>query len=328
MLIYKYLDPKNDLAFKKIFGEEKHKRITISFLNAVCHLEGDAKIADLIFLHLKQTPEIDARKESIIDVLVRDEKGARYIIEMQVAKVKGFEKRAQYYAAKTYISHLGPGEGYENLKKVIFLAITSYTLFPNKEGYKSDHEILDANTHECDLKDFSFIFVELPKFNKKEGELFTLEDKWYYFLKHAEGGEDISEILADPDIREAHKVLESYYWTEEQLWEYQQVSLASHDARNALAAALEDGLAKGIEKGLARGKEEGLAEGMEKGLAEGMEKGLAEGTEKGRFEGTKSIVLNMLRQNMPLEDICSITGLELDEVLAIELESQNRRAPR
>ncbi len=303
MFIHKYLDPKNDLAFKKIFGEEKHKHITISFLNAICRLEKDEQITDLTFLHVKQTPEIDARKESIVDVLVRDAKGARYIIEMQVAKVKGFEKRAQYYAAKTYISHFGPGDRYENLKKVVFLAITSHELFPNKEGYKSDHGILDKETHECDLDGFSFIFIELPKFNKKENELFTLEDKWCYFLKHAEGREDISEILADPNIKEAHKVLESYYWSEDQLWEYEQVSLASQDAENALAAALEDGLAKG--------RQEGLAEGIEKGRLEG------------RLEGIKGVVLNMLAQNMALEDICRVTNLKPDEVLTIEQAAQS-----
>ncbi len=199
-MIKKYLDPKNDLAFKKIFGEEKHKNIPISFLNAVFNLEGVDRIEDLEFLNTVQPPEVEARKESIVDVLVRDKRGVKYIVEMQVAKIEGFEKRAQYYAAKTYCSHFNVGGPYGELKKVIFLAITSYEVFPDKpDQYKSDHVILDRESHQHDLKDFYFTFVELPKFTKKEHELTTLEDKWYYFLKHAEeSGEDGATPQREP----------------------------------------------------------------------------------------------------------------------------------
>jgi predicted transposase/invertase (TIGR01784 family) len=93
-----------------VFGAEKHKRIPIDFLNAVFHLTGKHKIISLEFLNTKQAPEIEARKESIVDVLVEDQSGVKYIIEMQVAKVEGFEKRAQYYAAKTYCAHFGAGK--------------------------------------------------------------------------------------------------------------------------------------------------------------------------------------------------------------------------
>jgi len=126
-MISRYLDPKNDCAFKKIFGQEKHKRIPIAFLNAVYHLKGEDKIVDLEFLNPIQPPEIAARKESIIDLMVRDQKGSKYVIEMQVAKIEGFEKRAQYYAAKTYCTHFNVGGEYTDLKRIIFLAITSYT---------------------------------------------------------------------------------------------------------------------------------------------------------------------------------------------------------
>ena len=176
-MLSRYLDPKNDYSFKKIFGEEKHKRIPINFLNAVLNLNSDKTIIDLEFLNPTQPPEVAARKESIVDVLVQDQKGMKYIVEMQVAKVEGFEKRAQYYAAKTYCAHFGKGKKYQNLKKVIFLAITDYIVFPKKNRYKSDHVILDNQSYEHDLKDFSFTFVELPKFVKTLDQLKTIEDK-------------------------------------------------------------------------------------------------------------------------------------------------------
>jgi predicted transposase/invertase (TIGR01784 family) len=245
----KYLDPKNDLAFKKIFGEEKHKRIPIAFLNAVFKLEGPDKIVDLDFLNTIQPPEIEARKESIVDVLVRDEKGCRYVIEMQSAKIAGFEKRAQFYAAKTYCAHFNVGGDYIDLKRVIFLALASYVVFPQKKHYKSNHVILDEETHENDLKDFSFTFVELPKFTKEPHELKTIEEQWYYFFKHAEETNDINAVLANnPEIREAYGVLERAQWTESELAAYDQIAMAIADARGAIIAAREEGMEKGMEK--------------------------------------------------------------------------------
>ena len=248
----RYLDPKNDVAFRKVFGEEKHKRIPIDFLNAVLGLEGDTKIIDLEFLNLKQTPEIDARKESIVDVMVRDKLGIKYIVEMQVAKMEGFEKRAQYYAAKTYCAHFGKGGKYHDLKKVIFLAITDYVVFPKKEGrYKSDHVILDTQSHEHDLKDFSFTFIELPKFNKKLKDLKSIEDKWYYFLKHADESDNIEEIIANhPEIKEAYDVLDRFHWSEEELQRYEKMIMNTADAQAILDAARNEGKAEGVKEGM------------------------------------------------------------------------------
>ena len=255
MFFQKYLDPKNDYAFKRVFGQEKHKEIPIAFLNAVFHLEGDDYIVDLQFLDSVQPPEIEARKESIVDVLVRDQKGSKYIIEMQVAKVQGFEKRAQFYAAKAYCSHFNAGGKYEDLKRVVFLAITDYEVFPEKEDYKSEHVILDTKTLEHDLKDFSFTFVELPKFKKLISELESIEDKWYYYLKHSIENREIVPALASvPEIVQAYHILETGQWTEAELRYYEKIAKASADAVAVMDAAISDAKAQGLAKGQAEGQ--------------------------------------------------------------------------
>ncbi|NSM56489.1 Rpn family recombination-promoting nuclease/putative transposase, partial [Wolbachia endosymbiont of Atemnus politus] len=134
------------------------------------------------FLNPILSPDIAVKKESIVDVLCRDSKGVQTIVEMQVARTTGFEKRAQYYAAKAYSSQANVGDQYQDLKEIIFIAITNFILFPDKPGYKSDHVILDKVNFEHDLKDFSFTFIELPKFNKKEDQLENIIEKWCYFL--------------------------------------------------------------------------------------------------------------------------------------------------
>ena len=281
-MISKYLDPKNDLAFKKVFGEEKHKRIPIAFLNAVFNLQAGDEIVDLEFLNTIQPPEVQARKESVVDVLVRDQKGTRYIVEMQVAKVEGFEKRAQFYAAKTYCSHFNKKNPYADLKKVVFLAITSYVAFPKKSNYKSDHIILDNKTLENDLEDFYFTFVELPKFNKSISELETMEDKWYYFLKHAEESNNIDAALAsNPEIKEAYGVLEQVRWSEKELLAYDRVAMGVLDTLGALSAA----------------RKEGLEEGEKQGIAK--------------------MALQMLKKGMSIEEVIELSGLDPSEIASL-----------
>jgi predicted transposase/invertase (TIGR01784 family) len=158
MAISKFLDPKNDVAFKKVFGSEKHKDILIHFINDILELKGNDQIEGVEFLSSVQNAEIAYKKQSIVDVLCKDKNGVQIIVEMQVAPTKGFEKRAQYYAAKSYSRQLNSGQEedgkYQNLKEVIFIAIADCIIFKDKTEYKSDHVIQDKKSHEHDLKDF------------------------------------------------------------------------------------------------------------------------------------------------------------------------------
>ena len=98
----KFLNPKNDIAFKKIFGAEQNKDILIQFINDILKLKGKKAIEQVTTLSTVQEPEIAVKKQSILDVLCRDKRGGQIIVEMQASPQKGFEKRAQYYAAKAY----------------------------------------------------------------------------------------------------------------------------------------------------------------------------------------------------------------------------------
>lgn len=225
MALSKFLDPKNNYAFKRIFGTEKNKDILIHFLNDVLDLTGEAEIKDVDFLSPIQNPEVAAKKESIVDVLCRDSTGVQFICEMQVARTTGFEKRAQYYAAKAYFNQADVGDQYQDLKGVIFIAITDFILFPNKSAYKSDHVTLDKITFEHDLKDFSFTFIELPKFRKKEDQLENIVEKWCYFFRYANqtSEEDLKKIVgSDVIIKKAYEELDRFNWTDEERAIYDQ----------------------------------------------------------------------------------------------------------
>ena len=249
MGLSKFLDPKNNYAFRRIFGTEKNKDILIHFLNDVLNLTGEAKIKNVQFLSPIQNPDITAKKESIVDVLCRDSAGVQFICEMQVARTTGFEKRAQYYAAGAYFSQAGIGDKYHGLKEVIFIAITDFVLFPKKAAYKSDHVTLDKVTHEHDLKDFSFTFIELPKFPKtKEDQLESVVEKWIYFFKYASetSEEDLKKIVgSDEIIGRAYNELIEYNWTREERTIYQQAKKNEDDNVSCLNQKFNEGKIEG-----------------------------------------------------------------------------------
>jgi predicted transposase/invertase (TIGR01784 family) len=84
-----FLDPKNDFAFKRLFGVEKHKNILIQFLNDI--FEGvHPRIEDVEFLKTVQDPEIAVSRQSIVDVLCKDITGRQFIIESSAPVILTF----------------------------------------------------------------------------------------------------------------------------------------------------------------------------------------------------------------------------------------------
>jgi predicted transposase/invertase (TIGR01784 family) len=223
------------------------------------------RITDVSFLNPIQDPDTLAKKQSIIDVLCKDQEGKQYIIEMQIARASGFEERAQYYAAKAYTSQMIKGGMYEKLKEVIFIAILDYELFPNKEHYQSNHTIRDEKTNEHDLKGFRFIFIELPHFKKKLEELESMMEKWCYFFKHAPETtqEELRQLTEDePIIQEAYEAVDRYGWNEQELMRYEQETKSEMDALALLRHS--------EEQGRVQGKIEGKIEVAKKMKAAGM----------------------------------------------------------
>lgn len=210
----KFGDPKNDFVFKKLFGNEKNKDLLIDFINNVLP---DKHVKEIEYIPTNLEPDIRIKKQSILDVLCTDENNSKYIIEMQNAKEKGFEKRAVYYASKTYATQMDKGGKYADLKEVIFIAITDFVMFPDKKGYISTHNIRDTKTNEHDLKDFSFAFLELPKFDKHDG--IKGIDEWCDLFKNAKYRKSVD--TDSPIMQKAYKTLEMSNWSEQDLLDYQ-----------------------------------------------------------------------------------------------------------
>ena len=244
----KFANPRNDIAFKKIFANENHKNILISFLNAVLDFKGNREIEDVEILNPYQVPKIEELKETILDIRATNKNKEQFIVEMQKKDLGDFTKRTLYYTSKAYVSQLDKGQDYSKLKKVYFIGILNFEMFENK-NYISRHLILNKETLKQDLEDFEFTFIELPKFHKKLSELETILDKWIYFLKEADNLEMIPKEFKDKnEFLEAFEIATQYKWDKKELEIYEYVALKEFDEKNALKTAEKKGVEKGVEK--------------------------------------------------------------------------------
>ncbi|MEO0447384.1 MAG: Rpn family recombination-promoting nuclease/putative transposase [Verrucomicrobiota bacterium] len=208
----RFINPRTDLAFKKIFGSEGSKPILISFLNAMLHA-GEPEIVDLEILDPYSIPRLEGMKDSYLDVRSQLRSGETVLIEMQVLNVAGFEKRVLYNAAKEYANQLERGTDYESLNPVIALTITDFILFPEPDMQNrviSRFALIEKEEFiEYPNGDVELVFVELPKFQVAEADLHSLTEKWLYFLCTAPDVSAVPKTLEEVDeIQEAFEIAE------------------------------------------------------------------------------------------------------------------------
>ncbi|MGL9689068.1 MAG: Rpn family recombination-promoting nuclease/putative transposase [Wolbachia sp.] len=298
MALSKFLNPKLDLTFKKIFGTEKNKNILIHFLNDILGFTGIDTIQEVEFLSTYMDPEIVFDKQSIVDVLCKDSRGFRYVIEMQLARDKGFEKRAQLYAAKAYSRQVGKGGEYIDLKTVFFIAISDNAIFPEEVEYISTYNIREVKTNGHYLKDFQFVFIELPKFAKNRvEELESTIERWCFFFKYAEDttDEDLRNIAEkSPIIKLAYDELNKFRWNEKDLIAYKERLMDLRKKEGILAQKLDDA--------------------REKGIKIGRQEGIQIGHEKGRKEREIEVAQNLLKAGVSIDIIAQTTGLLKAEI--------------
>src|SRR5947209_2036670 len=158
----RFLNPKTDFAFKKIFGSNQSTDILLSFLNAVLGLRHPCRIVDVTILDPYQAPRIVGMKDTYVDVRAVDETGRQFIVEMQVLNVQGFEQRVLYNACKAYAGQIENGQKYKMLTDVIALTITDFVMFPERSGVISKFKLraADGGLYGGDLE---LVFAELPK---------------------------------------------------------------------------------------------------------------------------------------------------------------------
>lgn len=248
----KFVDVTNDVAFRKIFGNENKTEILISFLNAVLKLEGNERIKEIQIVSPNQFPRVAGEKASIIDVRAKDVKGRQFVVEMQMTSKRGFAKRVQYYTCRDYLMQIDSGEKYYLLHPTFFIGILDFNFFKG-EHYLCNHLIVDEVTFEHKLDDIKFTFIELQKFNLKENELKTLIEKWVFFLKEVKGLDDIPDNTDDEGLLQAYKDAEVHAWEKEEYIAYDNAFIAKQDAVARMDFLMDEKMAEVVKRCLNQG---------------------------------------------------------------------------
>jgi len=232
----KFVDVKNGIAFRKIFGNQNKKEVLISFLNAVLDFEENHQITDVTILNPYQLSKFRDGKATIIDVKAKDQNDREFIVEMQVADALGFSKRVLYYTSQGYVSQIERGEFYDKLNPTIFIGILDFGISKNPK-YICRHRILDVETGERIMEDMEFNFIELPKFNVAKKDLKSLVEKWVFFIKEAENLEVIPAEIDDLGLITAFEEANIQTWSQEEIDAYDYAGLRETEDRLRLEKA-------------------------------------------------------------------------------------------
>jgi predicted transposase/invertase (TIGR01784 family) len=282
-----YLDPKNDLTFKRVFGEHKH--LCMSLINSMLPLK--KPVVNIEYQTNELVPEISALRNSIVDVRCTDSDHRQFIVEMQMYWSEMFKSRVLFNASKAYVRQLDKAEEFELLQPVYALNFVNKIFEPApelKDEFYHYYKIVNIKDTEKQIKGLEFLFVELPKFKPTNRAEKKLQELWMRFLTEInERTEKVSpELLNNELTREAVEYMERSAYTVEQLEAYDKWKIDMMTERGLISDA----------------KEKGMREGIEKGKIEG------------KMEEKIEIAKQAKAMNMPVAEIAKLTGLPEEEI--------------
>ncbi len=258
-----FLDPKNDYAFKRIFGSDHSKEILLSFLNCILYQEQEV-ITDLVIINPHNLGTTYTLKDTFLDVKAKLKNNTTVLIEMQLLNRYAFNKRVIYNAAKTYANQLDVGEQYFLLEPVIALTIADFILFKNSLQIINSFVFKEETQNFNYQEEIKLVFVELPKFKNTIEELNTLVEKWLFFLKNAQDFTEKPPILEENNmLNKALEISNLATVSKAELEEIQKRQMWLVDQLTINRYAREEGREEGIEQGIEQGVEIG-AEKMAK----------------------------------------------------------------
>ena len=298
----KYLDPKADLTFKKVFGE--HKDLVISLLNALLPLDAGNEVDDIEYLSPELVPETPTRKFSIVDVRCHDTQGRQFIVEMQMLWSPEFKNRVMFNASKAYVRQLNKSVDYELLQPVYSLNLVNEVFEQGTDSYYHHYAMVHVEDSDRRIEGLHLVFVELPKFKAHSFGERKMQVLWLKFLTQIDENtsEAPGELLSDPQVRKALDVLEESAFSDDELNTYDKFWDMIRTERTYYASGKRQGFIEGEEQGI------------EKGIAIGEERGIAIGEDKGRSEERIATASKLLRLGVDRSVIEQATGLTPEEI--------------
>jgi predicted transposase/invertase (TIGR01784 family) len=283
----KLADPRNDIAFKKIFSEdniEGIKDFAESIISNAVEFPFSTKLVSIEFLHKEQMPSLLKGKKSLCDLKVKDDKNNIYIIEMQKRNEEDYLQRIQYYASHAITDQLEQGTDHTELNPVITISIMGRKCFGDDIPCISYHPFKETTTGKQLLLTQSHIFIELPKLEKSGLTGSTLE--WLKMFKEAAHLDHIPTV-ENKNVLQAYRKLEQHNWSPEEKEAY-------------IASKIDDDMEKS-----------NLKHAEDKGI------------EIGKAEEKIAIARNLLTQKIDINTISIATGLSEEEIKNLEAKMKS-----
>lgn len=284
-MYYTLLSPKVDFVFKKIFGNEQHPEILVSFLNAV--IQSDDPIKSIEIKNTDMEKDFYDTEFSRLDIRALTDKDEQINIEIQVRDEYNMIKPSLYFWSKMYETQLGKRGKYESLKRTICINVLDYN-FLDDDKFHSIYRLKDTETNK-ELTDVMEIhFIELPKAKNTAADNNILQ-AWVNFINNPEHME-----IKNQEMQDAMNELVRISTDEDERFLYEKRLESIIELNSSIDGGFKRGVEKGIEQGVKRGREEGR--------------------EQGREETSLQIAKNLLKAGMDIDTICSATQLPREEV--------------
>jgi len=246
----KYINPFTDYGFKRLFGEEPNKDLLLDFLNELLK-DQEGKITEISYLPNEKLPISVGDRKAIFDIYCTNEKGEQFIVEMQKAEQKFFKDRTVFYSTFPIQEQARNKDKFWNfeLKAVYTIGILDFVFEesnPNK--YRHDVKLTEQETKEVFYNKLTYIYLEMPKFNKNEKELKTRFEKWMFILKNLPKLDRIPLELKEKIFLKLFETAEIAKLKPEEYKQYEASMNAYRDVKNSIDTAFEKGeMKKAIE---------------------------------------------------------------------------------
>jgi predicted transposase/invertase (TIGR01784 family) len=241
-MVEKYINPFTDFGFKKIFGEESNKDLLMDFLNELLYEHG--VITEITFLKTENLGASEADRRAIFDLYCQNDKGEKFIVELQKAKQKYFKDRSIYYSSFAIQEQAKKGDWDFKLQGVYTVAIMDFTLdstdsYPNK--MRHDIQLMEIETKKVFYDKLRFTYLEMPKFDKTIDELTSHYEKWLFILKNLSKLDDIPNELQESIFLKLFEVAEIAKYNDKEQYAYQDSLKYYRDWKNVMDTKLEEG---------------------------------------------------------------------------------------
>ena len=267
----RYINLFTDYGFKKIFGEQPNKNLLLDFLNELLR-EEQGEIRDLTYLKTEQLGDTDLDRKAIFDLYCENERGEKFIVELQKSKQNFFKDRALYYSTFPIREQAKRADWNFELKAVYTVAILDFVFDEDKgqpEKYRYDVKLSDIETKRVFYDKLTFIYLEMPKFKKGLDELKTRFDKWLYVIRNLNRLERMPDALREKVFEQLFEAAEIARFTPEQVLSYEDSLKYYRDLKNSLDTAFDEGKEEGREIGRAEGGQQRALEIAREMLTEG-----------------------------------------------------------